>query len=154
MAFWSPTPDSARRVTAPKARDLARALVALEVARASLTAVGTTRTWASLERALRAPRMREAQPSTHPSRWVVAVARVGRRGPRRWTCLERSTALWWLLQRAGFAAEIKIGVAPLDDSLEAHAWVELDGDVLGDDPGAVEEYAAFAGGMTRAAAER
>jgi Transglutaminase-like superfamily len=42
-------------------------------------------------------------------------------------CLEQSLALWWLLQRRGIAAELRIGARKEDGRFEAHAWVEIGG---------------------------
>lgn len=77
-------------------------------------------------------------------RLELAIARAARRGLFRPSCLVRSLALADLLARHGVAgAEIRVGVrhpgermtAPGTSGaqLEAHAWVELDGTVLGDD---------------------
>jgi hypothetical protein len=40
-------------------------------------------------------------------------------------CLERSLALWSLLNRRGFPAEFKLGARKQSEKFEAHAWVEL-----------------------------
>ncbi len=46
----------------------------------------------------------------------------------RATCLTRALALQAMLRRRGYPAALRIGVAkPRDQALEAHAWVELDG---------------------------
>ncbi len=77
-------------------------------------------------------------------RLELAIARAARRGIFRPSCLVRSLALADLLARRGVAgAEIRVGVrhpgegvaSPGESGpqLEAHAWVELDGVVLGDD---------------------
>ncbi|MGH9703336.1 MAG: lasso peptide biosynthesis B2 protein, partial [Candidatus Acidiferrales bacterium] len=58
-------------------------------------------------------------------------------------CLERSLTLWWLLRRQGFASQLKIGVRKKNDRLEAHAWIELDGTVLNDDPAVRSNYSPF-----------
>lgn len=50
--------------------------------------------------------------------------------PLRTNCLEQSLVLWWLLERRGIAAELRIGARRDADHLEAHAWVELGGQVL------------------------
>ncbi|HYL45401.1 MAG TPA: lasso peptide biosynthesis B2 protein [Candidatus Limnocylindrales bacterium] len=50
--------------------------------------------------------------------------------PLRTNCLEQSLVLWWLLERRGIAAELRIGARKDAGHLEAHAWVELDGQVL------------------------
>jgi len=47
--------------------------------------------------------------------------------PLRTNCLEESLVLWWLLQRRGIAAELRIGARMESNRFEAHAWVELDG---------------------------
>jgi transglutaminase superfamily protein len=60
--------------------------------------------------------------------------------PLRTNCLEQSLVLWWLLQRRGIAAELRIGARKDADRFEAHAWVELDGKVL-NEPG--EEHIHF-----------
>ena len=43
------------------------------------------------------------------------------------TCLRQSLLVFWLLRRRGLNAEIKLGVRKQDGTLDAHAWVELDG---------------------------
>lgn len=77
-------------------------------------------------------------------RLELAVARAARRGLFRPSCLVRSLALADLLGSIGLVgAEIRVGVRHAagkaaakrasGTQLEAHAWVELDGTVLGDD---------------------
>ncbi len=55
-------------------------------------------------------------------------------------CLENSLVLWWLLRGRGIAAELRIGARKKLERLEAHAWVELDSQVLND---AGEEHCHF-----------
>lgn len=89
-------------------------------------------------------------------RLELALARAARRGLFRPTCLVRSLALADLLGRHGVkGAEIRIGVrqpsaetaAPQATSgaLEAHAWVELDGTILGDDPRQARRFTPLGG---------
>ena len=47
-------------------------------------------------------------------------------------CLEQSLVLWWLLRRRGIDAALRIGARKDSDRFEAHAWVELDSQVLND----------------------
>jgi hypothetical protein len=49
------------------------------------------------------------------------------------TCLPRAAALTWLLRRNGYNAHLAVGYRP--SPFEAHAWVEVNGDVVGDHPG-------------------
>ncbi len=49
-------------------------------------------------------------------------------GPWQRTCLKRALVLYYLLRRAGHAAELHIGVRRGQrQPLEAHAWLERDG---------------------------
>jgi hypothetical protein len=50
----------------------------------------------------------------------------------RANCLEQSLVLWWLLRRRGTDAVLRIGARKDSDRFEAHAWVELDSQVLND----------------------
>ena len=47
-------------------------------------------------------------------------------------CLERSLVLRWLLRRRGIDAVLRIGARKESERFEAHAWVELDSQVLND----------------------
>lgn len=58
-------------------------------------------------------------------------------------CLPRSLVLWWLLQRAGVAADLRIGVQKEADALAAHAWVECQGCVLNDAADIGDRYRPF-----------
>jgi hypothetical protein len=62
---------------------------------------------------------------------MVQIA--ARHGLYRATCLRQSLALWWLLRYRGVETNLRIGVKSADSGLEAHAWVELQGQPLNDD---------------------
>lgn len=72
------------------------------------------------------------------SRLELAAAR---HLPLRTNCLERSLVLWWLLERRGIAAEIRVGARKDANRFEAHAWVEQGGAVLNEPE---EEHLHFA----------
>lgn len=88
-------------------------------------------------------------------RLELALARAGRRGLFRPSCLVRSLALAELLERHGVrGAEIRIGVRPRPLAggeprppapLEAHAWVELDGQILGEDARSARRFTPLGG---------
>ena len=67
---------------------------------------------------------------------VLLVARMQGAAARnlffRTNCLEQSLVLWWLLRRRGIDAALRIGARKESDRFEAHAWVELDSQVLND----------------------
>jgi hypothetical protein len=75
------------------------------------------------------------------SRMVLAAAR---HSPIPCTCLERSLALWWLLARQGITAQLRIGVRKDRQKFGAHAWVECNGQPLGEPEAPHLHYAAFA----------
>jgi hypothetical protein len=59
-------------------------------------------------------------------------------------CLARSIALARMLARRRLPVDIRIGVRTDGGRLEAHAWVERDGQLLNDDRATVEGYETFA----------
>lgn len=58
-------------------------------------------------------------------------------------CLDQALALSWLLRRRGILTELRFGARKVGDRLEAHAWVELHGTVLGDPDELHLEFAPF-----------
>ena len=76
-------------------------------------------------------------------RAVRAVRSVELHGPTNPNCLERSMTLWWLLRRERVDGELHIGARKEGGQFEAHAWVELAGQVLNDDADVHQHYARF-----------
>jgi hypothetical protein len=76
-------------------------------------------------------------------RAVRAIRSVELHGPTHPNCLERSMTLWWMLRRVGVAGELHIGARKDGGKLEAHAWVELGGEVLNDGAEVHQHYARF-----------
>ncbi|MEQ1692854.1 MAG: lasso peptide biosynthesis B2 protein [Gemmatimonas sp.] len=71
----------------------------------------------------------------------AAVRRVAMYGVPRSQCLARSLAICELLEAHGIrGARVRLGVQPTDASISAHAWVELQGAIIGD---TVEHVATF-----------
>lgn len=76
-----------------------------------------------------------------PQEQIITVAQAQgrfvqvavRHGLYRPTCLPQSLALWWLLRCHGIETDLRVGVKPGANGLEAHAWVELQGQPLNDD---------------------
>lgn len=63
----------------------------------------------------------------------TAVRRVAMYGLTRPSCLTRSLAISDFLRSEGFqGTRIRVGVRPGQESVEAHAWVEFAGEVIGD----------------------
>lgn len=69
--------------------------------------------------------------AAYAQRCAELVAIAGRRGVISATCLPQSLVLHALLQRAGLRPVLRLGVVPRSEPLHAHAWVELQGQALG-----------------------
>ena len=86
------------------------------------------------------------QHEVHPgarelSRLVTAVDRAAGYGVFRPTCLVRAVALERMIVRAGVGpAVVRVGVQRGGDQFLAHAWIELDGRVVGDEPSRVRRF--------------
>lgn len=76
-------------------------------------------------------------------RVLRAVRSAELHGLARPNCLERSMTLWWMLRRKGVQGELHIGARKEGPRFEAHAWVELGGEVLNDGADVHEHYARF-----------
>ena len=102
--------------------------------------VGRTMSWATR-------RERPGPPSNEDA--IVrdlarAVNRTERHSPIPGTCLSRSLALQWLLARRGITTVLRLGGRIADGLLEAHAWVEHDGAVVGSPQDLATRFATFA----------
>ncbi|MGH8105780.1 MAG: lasso peptide biosynthesis B2 protein [Arenimonas sp.] len=56
---------------------------------------------------------------------------AGRRGAVTATCLRQAMLLQWWLRRRGLDAKLKLGARMDDGQFDAHAWVELEDQALG-----------------------
>jgi hypothetical protein len=73
-----------------------------------------------------------------------AITRAARLGVFRPRCLVRALALHRSLERRGIhGSTVRIGVRQNKDALLAHAWVEYDGEVFGDNAAMVAQFAVL-----------
>jgi hypothetical protein len=85
-------------------------------------------------------------PARHrAARYAWAIALAARHHVVRARCLHRALVLHRWLRREGLPSELRIGVRKVDGALLAHAWVELDGEAVGDQPAAVAAFAPLTG---------
>ncbi|MBI1284723.1 MAG: lasso peptide biosynthesis B2 protein [Thiobacillus sp.] len=87
------------------------------------------------------PKRPELPAMAFAQRCAELTAIAASNGLYRANCLHQSLALCHVLQRHGLPTRLKIGVLPRARPFKAHAWVELDGIPLGQQP--VADYAAF-----------
>lgn len=74
-------------------------------------------------------------------RMALAVDRMARFGLFRPTCLVRAVALERQIRRARAGnAVVRLGVSPVGGELLAHAWIEMEGRVIGDDLAKVRRF--------------
>ena len=59
------------------------------------------------------------------------------------TCLVRALTLHWMLARRGLSVQLRIGANKSLDGLHAHAWVEIQGEVIGESEDVSERFHAF-----------
>ena len=115
------------------------ASLVLPAAELGLRLVGLRRTWDVL--CAGAPGSREDVPAAQAI--GRAVQGAARWSPARPRCLARSLVLCRLLRRRGIAGVLRIGVASPGRDFEAHAWVEVAGQPVGDSIAGVERFTAF-----------
>lgn len=87
------------------------------------------------------PSLADAGLRAQAARDARAVQIAAKYGVFRPLCLTRAMALQAMLGRRGLHAAVRVGARRNGNQLEAHAWVELDGVVLGDTQ---EHVAGFA----------
>ncbi|MBI2818955.1 MAG: lasso peptide biosynthesis B2 protein [Acidobacteria bacterium] len=69
--------------------------------------------------------------SASPERIAWLVETAARHSGLRPTCLRKSIVFCALLEKQGLKARLVIGTTSPSDAFRAHAWVEVDGKVLG-----------------------
>ena len=126
---------------------LAQAYALLPASSLALWALGYRRCHAMLARLAPRPRVPVApeQQLALAARTARLVRAANRRSVRPAACLSRSLTLWWLLRRRGIESQLRLGVRKGEQGFQAHAWVELAGQVVNDSADVVQQYAPFAG---------
>lgn len=130
-------------------RYLAWALVLLPALRLALRVWGFQPVFSALKKSAHLPALSSTSPETEtPPPFAIAslvrmVNAAADHGPVKANCLPRSMAIWWLLRRRGVDCELRLGVKPRDDAIQAHAWVESQNQVLNDDPGIAQQFSPF-----------
>lgn len=71
---------------------------------------------------------------------IMAVDRARNHHLYRMTCLRRALVLQKMLAQRGIAAELKIGVRKDGGQLGAHAWLEYQGEALGEPERITEKF--------------
>lgn len=126
--------------------DFLRALLLLPLIRTSLRLRGFRKTQKSLQRYVVGPSRAasaQAEAEADARQTCRMVLAASRRLYKPGNCLERSLTLWWLLARRGIAAHLRIGARKTGEKFEAHAWVERNGEAIGEPESTHLHYSAF-----------
>lgn len=83
----------------------------------------------------------------YAQRCATLLTIAARRGLYHATCLPQALALHALLRRSGLRSVLRVGVMPGSVPLQAHAWVEFEGQTLG--AADHEGFSAFSEGSVR-----
>ena len=137
----SATPRAAQgEPLAPSALTCALTLICLTVA---LRIIGLRHTLALVHRAGRCSPPADSPPKEILARAAGNIGMAAAFIPGRALCLEQSLALYVCLRRAGVAVDLRLGVQPYP--FAAHAWVEYEGEPVGESWDRVGRFAAFSG---------
>lgn len=137
-----------RALSLQERRILAQAWLLLPVVAIHLRLFGFAATSRRLQPTRQPQKTRPAGDTMpHALKLSRLVGIAGRHHVADFACLTRSLVAWAMLQSHGIAAELKIGVRKQAGKFQAHAWVEVDGQVVNDNHRVTEEYAAFADGL-------
>ena len=109
-------------LSATERRTVLAAMALLPLFRIMLGLVGLQRLQARLHRPSRPGATQPALDDLKRTGALVNAASHRVLGPDN--CLTRSLYLWWLLRRSGVYCQLRIGVRPSGERLDAHAWVE------------------------------
>jgi hypothetical protein len=122
-----------------------RALLLLPLVSLSLRWRGFRATQASLRGLLSMANSERGSVPLRESATLTAhlVNSADRHGLVHSSCLAKSLTLWWLLERQGIEAHLRIGIRKESEKFEAHAWVERDGAALNEPEEHHRHYAAF-----------
>ena len=130
-----------RRLLAIPASEIGDLVVAQGFVLSALLRVRARRTGRLLHRVQATPSLTLQSDESRLARLAVAVDRVSRFGLFRPTCLVRAVALERLVRTANAGtAVVRVGVARGTDEFFAHAWIEIGGCVLGDEPSYVRKF--------------
>jgi hypothetical protein len=135
-----------RRLSDPERGILLRALILLPLTAAALHTIGFRRWKLFLTKfAGRKNASDSVTPESLQSARRIArlVAAASDEGIVHGKCLEQSVVLWRLLLRKHMPAELHIGARQSDKGFEAHAWVEIQGNIANDTNDVLSDYAPF-----------
>ena len=127
----------------PQRRFALRALIALPVANRLIRrrSFAVAEQWCADTPLLRATNTARLAPAQIGAAAQAAIAALR---PLGISCMPQAAVLRSLLCSAGFEAQIRFGVHRTADGLEAHAWVEVDGEPVNEPPDIAQRFPVLA----------
>ena len=139
-----------RALEADRKREFLSCWVNQQLLAARFAVFGFKRTAAMIKR--KAAKAASVDPLADPLEVAIEMTRIvdaaARNSLAGKNCLRESLMLWLVLKKRGIEAELHIGAPSNPQSQpkwEAHAWIELDGQVLNDKPNVAKRYSRFCG---------
>jgi|SRR5579863_328645 len=124
-----------------------RSAILLPLIACALRIFGLPKVQAGLERRRKRADLRKSTGARQDSGNVSTIARIvvaaSRYGLVRGNCLSQSLTLWHLLRWEGHDARMRLGGRREGKAFEAHAWVEIDGQVVNGRDDARELFKPF-----------
>lgn len=122
-----------RELSFQEKRWLLTMLIQLPMVSAMLRVFGFNRSHAwLLNLSNKSPFIQADEESLKTAEQLAQLANIaGRRGAITATCLRQAMLLQYWLRRRGFDAQLKLGARLQEGQFDAHAWVELEGQPLG-----------------------
>jgi hypothetical protein len=117
------------------------AALLLPLARLAISRVGLASSISWIE--ARKPASRLKPPISEMRAMSRLINLAANHTPSGGSCLARSVLLKWLLLRRGVECQLHIGVRMAGKRLEAHAWIEYEGEPINDRRENCESFCAF-----------
>jgi hypothetical protein len=133
-----------RRLSSNDRRLLFESVVLLPLIHAGLSLMGYHRLRARLEKLfpLKTVDPSTSDPTIVQRAWEITrvISIAAQYGIYRASCLRRALLLWGLLRREGIESRLCFGVRVFEGRLEAHAWVDYNGNAINDSTHVSEQY--------------
>ena len=127
------------KLTAAEKRVFLRAWALLWVVDLGLRLVSLAKLHAWLGRGLPPEQALESPRQLAWDTWRLVDA-AARHHVTKMSCLRRTLVLQRLLAAQGLRVGVTIGARKVEGELLAHAWIEVEGDAVGEAPGAAESF--------------
>jgi hypothetical protein len=145
MRRWLDKIGKLQRLSARERNTLLLAGALLPVVSLSIRFAGLNATKRWLGRlAGNAGERRAAATDDFPASAARLVAVAALHHPYKAVCLAQSMTLWFLLARQGIDSVVRIGVTRDSGVFSAHAWVDMNGTVLLDQPDVSDRFSIIA----------